>query len=134
MFWKWYSSHGDGNSDSRVKFHGFWECAQIWLKSHPEWPIMPKKYCKSICFKYTFNLAFRISFPETFFFFFFTNTYRNWKYLFGYKVHVSTCSWLLCVSPLWVTHLFYRQLDFPFQPGVAHKMLENEPKSCFTIA
>ena len=32
------------------------------------------------------------------------------------------------------THFFYRQLDFPSEPGVANEILENEPKSCLTIA
>ena len=26
---------------------------------------------------------------------------------------------------------FYRQLDFPFEPGFANEILENEAKSCF---
>ena len=25
---------------------------------------------------------------------------------------------------------FYRQLDFPFEPGLANEIFENEPKSC----
>ena len=29
---------------------------------------------------------------------------------------------------------FYRQLDFPSEPGVANEILENEPKSCLTVA
>ena len=29
---------------------------------------------------------------------------------------------------------FYRQLDFSSEPGVADKILENEPKSCLTVA
>ena len=33
----------------------------------------------------------------------------------------------------WV-HLFYRQLDFPSEPGVAKEILENEAKSCLTVA
>ena len=28
---------------------------------------------------------------------------------------------------------FYRQLDFPSEPGVANEILENEPKSCLTL-
>ena len=31
-------------------------------------------------------------------------------------------------------HFFYRQLDFKSEPGVANEMLENEPKSCLTVA
>ena len=31
-------------------------------------------------------------------------------------------------------HFFYRQLDFQSQPGVANEILENEPKSCLTVA
>ena len=31
-------------------------------------------------------------------------------------------------------HNFYRQLDFSSQPGVANEFLENEPKSCLTVA
>ena len=31
-------------------------------------------------------------------------------------------------------HIFYRQLDFPSEPGVANEILENEPKSCLTVA
>ena len=30
--------------------------------------------------------------------------------------------------------LFYRQLDFPSEPGVANEILENEPKSYLTVA
>ena len=33
--------------------------------------------------------------------------------------------------------VFYRQLDFPSEPGVANEILEileNEPKSCLTVA
>ena len=40
-------------------------------------------------------------------------------------------------SPLKLTPLyifFYRQLDFSSQPGVANEILENEPKSCLTVA
>ena len=29
---------------------------------------------------------------------------------------------------------FYRQLDFSSEPGGANKILENEPKSCLTVA
>ena len=29
-------------------------------------------------------------------------------------------------------HIFYRQLDFLFEPGVANEILENEPKICLT--
>ena len=29
---------------------------------------------------------------------------------------------------------FYRQLDFSSEPGVANEILENEPKSCLTVA
>ena len=29
---------------------------------------------------------------------------------------------------------FYRQLDFPSEPGVANEILENEPKSCLAVA
>ena len=32
------------------------------------------------------------------------------------------------------THFFYRQLDFSSEPGVANEILENEPKSCLTVA
>ena len=28
---------------------------------------------------------------------------------------------------------FHRQLDFSSEPGVANKILENEPKSCLTV-
>ena len=28
----------------------------------------------------------------------------------------------------------YRQLDFSSEPGVANGILENEPKSCLTVA
>ena len=28
---------------------------------------------------------------------------------------------------------FYRQLDFPSEPGVASEILENEPKSCLVL-
>ena len=31
-------------------------------------------------------------------------------------------------------HFFYRQLDFPSEPGVANEILENEPKNCLTVA
>ena len=30
-------------------------------------------------------------------------------------------------------HIFYRQLDFLSEPGVANEILENEPKSYLTI-
>ena len=29
---------------------------------------------------------------------------------------------------------FYRQLNFASEPGVANEILENEPKSCLTVA
>ena len=29
---------------------------------------------------------------------------------------------------------FYRKLDFSSEPGVANEILENEPKSCLTVA
>ena len=32
----------------------------------------------------------------------------------------------------WIIH-FYRQLDFPSEPGVADEILENEPKNCLTL-
>ena len=31
-------------------------------------------------------------------------------------------------------HISYRQLDFPSGPGVANEILENDPKSCLTVA
>ena len=31
-------------------------------------------------------------------------------------------------------HIFYRQLDFSSEPGVANEILENEPKSCLMVA
>ena len=31
-------------------------------------------------------------------------------------------------------HLFYRQLDFPSEPGVANEIMENEAKSCLAVA
>ena len=31
-------------------------------------------------------------------------------------------------------HLFYRQLDFPSEPGVANEILENDAKNCLTVA
>ena len=31
-------------------------------------------------------------------------------------------------------HIFYKQLDFSSEPGVANEILENEPKSCSTVA
>ena len=34
----------------------------------------------------------------------------------------------------WSTHFFYRQLDFSSEPGVANEILENEAKSCLTVA
>ena len=33
-----------------------------------------------------------------------------------------------------VTHFVYRHLDFSSEPGVANEILENEPKSCLTVA
>ena len=32
------------------------------------------------------------------------------------------------------SNFFYRQLDFSSEPGVAKEILENEPKSCLTVA
>ena len=29
---------------------------------------------------------------------------------------------------------FYRQLDFPSEPGVDNEILKNEPKSCLAVA
>ena len=29
---------------------------------------------------------------------------------------------------------FYRQLDFPSEPGIANEILENEPKSSLAVA
>ena len=29
---------------------------------------------------------------------------------------------------------FYRQLDFSSEPGAANEILEDEPKSCLTVA
>ena len=34
----------------------------------------------------------------------------------------------------WNTHFFYRQLDFPSEPGVANEILENEANSCLAVA
>ena len=31
-------------------------------------------------------------------------------------------------------HIFYRQLDFWSEPGVANEILEDEPKSCLIVA
>ena len=32
-------------------------------------------------------------------------------------------------------HVFYRQLEFSSEPGIAHEIiLENEPKSCLKVA
>ena len=31
-------------------------------------------------------------------------------------------------------HIFYRQLDFSYEPGVANEILENKPKSCSAVA
>ena len=31
-------------------------------------------------------------------------------------------------------HIFYKQLDFSSQPGVANKILENEPETCLKVA
>ena len=31
-------------------------------------------------------------------------------------------------------HIFYRQLDFSSEPGVAKEILEKEPKSCLAVA
>ena len=31
-------------------------------------------------------------------------------------------------------HIFYRQLNFPSEPGVANEILENEAKSCLAVA
>ena len=36
--------------------------------------------------------------------------------------------------PMAVYTFFYKQLDFPSEPGVAAEILENEPKSCLTVA
>ena len=42
----------------------------------------------------------------------------------GMYVYVFMCLWV-CVC---VIHIFfYRQLDFPSEPGVANEILENEP-------
>ena len=32
------------------------------------------------------------------------------------------------------THFFYKQLNFPSEPGVANEILENEAKSCLAVA
>ena len=41
----------------------------------------------------------------------------------GYTLHLRT------------THfLFYKQLDFQFQPGVAYAFFRNEPESCLVVA
>ena len=32
------------------------------------------------------------------------------------------------------TNFFYRQLNFPSEPGVASEILENEAKSCLAVA
>ena len=46
----------------------------------------------------------------------------------------------LCGSRLVALHrcflytFFYRQIDFSSEPGVANEILENEPKSCLTVA
>ena len=31
-------------------------------------------------------------------------------------------------------HIFYRQLDFPSEPGVANEILKNEAESCLAVA
>ena len=35
---------------------------------------------------------------------------------------------------LYKVHFFYWQLNFPFEPRVANEILENEAKSCLTVA
>ena len=39
----------------------------------------------------------------------------------------------LSIVLAWV-HFFYRQNDFSSEPGVAHEILENEPKNCLGVA
>ena len=58
----------------------------------------------------------------------------------------SSCGWSIIDNTdwdiFWSQHqpiekkyiFFYRQLDFPFEPGVANEILENEPKSCLSVA
>ena len=35
---------------------------------------------------------------------------------------------------VYISTVFYRQFDFPSRPGVANEILQNEPKSCLTVA
>ena len=43
--------------------------------------------------------------------------------------------WVLKVQFYSIVYtLFYRQFDFSFEPWFAKEILENEPKSCLTVA
>ena len=38
------------------------------------------------------------------------------------------------IVPLYSLHIFYKQLHFQSQPGVASEILESEAKSCLAVA
>ena len=46
-----------------------------------------------------------------------------------YFLHVEMSTCMKHENPF-----FYRQLNFPSEPGVASEILEIEPKSCLTVA
>ena len=59
------------------------------------------------------------------------------------KFQVNPCiKWPKTIAPYkWgvidfsKSHIFYyRELHFPSEPGVANEILENEPKTCLTVA
>ena len=54
--------------------------------------------------------------------------------LSGQQVAGNDFAYKSQVSFIYYTFCFYRQLDFPSEPGVANEILENEPKSCLAVA
>ena len=49
------------------------------------------------------------------------------------SVRADSLSALLTLA-IFTLHIFYRQPNFPSEPGVANEILENEAKSCLAVA
>ena len=57
------------------------------------------------------------------------------SHLLLHLLHIRACVEMWCdLKSGLVTHFFYRQLDFSSEPGVANKILGNEPESCLAVA
>ena len=102
-------------------------CMQIWILPYTNIP--QKISIEDVYHKYVFTYPVRgranLPFPRESLQMVFT----EWSW----KQRVSA-GWGTIMMMKQNTHLFYRQLNFPSEPGVANEILENEPKSCLAVA